>query len=376
MAMGRLLRHFTQQLFYPKYLLPLRPTKLTQNLLHALQSVLADELAVIAFTEEELVWQTNQQLPMEERITYRTFQRYKAVVMSAETGEDSPKPPPETPADRVGEQPEKAIEPDIDPENTELVRQMHVTIKDALMKQKLALVKGVYAQQPNWRRFCWMLERKFPDFRLKLPTVLKAPQPEAAIVTQPTANLPKPVAPAAINAIKKEADEAEKAKKLVAWMAKAAADKAAEEAIREANKPKTVEEKWERRTHLPWKPMPLNTTATFEVRLIKSLETEMQTDVAAGYLNPYAHLEYRPHTVDYVGGYYKCYGMGDDKLPYRVHLSNEDEAPEPEQLEALWIDQQRVRNNVIRFEQGLPSIPPPDEENPYSRRGSILGHSG
>lgn len=185
----------------------MRPTKLTHSLLQAFQSVLTDELAAIAFTEEELVWQANQQLPNHERISYRTYQRYKADILYMEE-------------EGLPDNNEELVPmPSDDGDNdADLVRQMYVCLKDALMKQKLALVRGVYEAKPNWRRYTWMLERKFPDFRLKLPPALGA-----TLVNDKKADSPKGEA-------KKERKapetEAEKQQRYKDWAAKQAAEKA------------------------------------------------------------------------------------------------------------------------------------------------------
>lgn len=341
----------------------MRPTKLTPKLLHALQSVLTDEFAVIAFTEEELVWQANQKLPLEERITYRTFQRYKAVVMSAETGDEL----------TTSEYTEQPIAPETDAANTELVREMHTTIKSALFQQKLAMVKGVYAQLPNWRRYCWLLERKFPDFRLKQIVQAKPPQPLVSSAPLKPNDIAKSVDPVVSQKIPAEPP---KPNQLGTIIADLAAKKAAEAAQQQANMPKTVEEKWQQRNHLPWKPMPLGTKVEFPVNKMYALDRELKADIAAGYINPYAHLEYRPDAVEYVQGFYRCFGMGEGKLPLRVHILNQSEAPEPDQLEALWHEQERVRNNIILWEQGLPQIPRPEDPNAPHLRAQIFGHSG
>jgi len=333
----------------------MRPTKLTHSLLQAFQSVLTDELAAIAFTEEELVWQANQQLPSHERISYRTYQRYKSDILYMEE---------EGLADNNEELvPMPADDGDDD---ADLVRQMYVCLKEALMKQKLALVKGIYAAQPNWRRYTWMLERKFPDFRLKLPPTLAA-----TLVNDKKADSLKGEAKKERKAAE---TEAEKKLRIEAYFAKLAAEKA-------LVKPPTVEEKWKGMYHQPWKPMYFGSEGYFKIDRIKELEAEMERDVAAGYVNPYAHLEYRREPLpDGETGFYKTFGMGDGKLPLLVHMLRDADSPKREERQELWEEQQHKRRNMIRAEQGLPPLDLPEEldVNRHSRRwsGSILGHSG
>ncbi len=349
----------------------MRPTKLTHSLLQAFQSVLTDELAAIAFTEEELVWQANQQLPSHERISYRTYQRYKADILCVETqdirnvilslaqGEKGHKTQ-DLLQDVDGENQH------LDTENTELVRQMHVTLTSALMKQKLALVRGIYEAKPNWRRYTWMLERKFPDFRLKLPPALAA-----TLVNDKKADSSKGEA-------KKERKapetEAEKQQRYKDWAAKQAAEKA-------LIKPPTVEEKWKSTYNQPWKPMFFGGQAYFKLNDIKEMEEEMERDVAAGYVNPYAHLEYRREPLpDGETGFYKTFGMGEEKLPLLVYMLRDADSPKIEERQELWEKQEHRRKNIIRAEQGLPPLDPPESlgDHNHTRRwsGSILGHSG
>jgi hypothetical protein len=334
---------------------PMRPTKLTHSLLQAFQSVLTDELAAIAFTEEELVWQANQQLPNHERISYRTYQRYKADIMYMEE-EGLPDNNEEL----------MPMPTDDEDDDADLVGQMYVCLKDALMKQKLALVRGIYEAKPNWRRYTWMLERKFPDFRLKLT---------AAINGTPLADKKLESTKGEGKKDKKAPEtEAEKQQRYKDWTAQKAAEKA-------IVKPLTVDQKWESRYHLPWKPMFFGNEGYFKLDKIKELEEEMKRDVAAGYANPHAHLEYRREPLlDDEGGFYISIGMGEGKLPLLVHAFRQADSPKREEYQELWEKQEHKRKNIIRAEQGLPPLDLPEEldDNNHTRRwsASILGHSG
>jgi hypothetical protein len=317
--------------------------------------VLTDELAAIAFTEEELVWQANQQLPNHERISYRTYQRYKADILYMEE-------------EGLPDNNEELVPMPYDDgdDDADLVRQMYVCLKDALMKQKLALVRGVYEAKPNWRRYTWMLERKFPDFRLKLPAAINGTSLADKKLDTPRGEGRKDkIAPET---------EAEKKLRIEAYFAKKAAEKA-------LIKPLSVEQKWEGRYHQPWKPMFFGNEGYFKLDIIKELEEEMERDVAAGYINPYAHLEYRREPLpDGETGFYKLFGMGDGKLPLLVHMLRDSDSPKREEYQELWEKQEHKRKNMIRAEQGLPpeALPSELEENRHSLRwsGSILGHSG
>ncbi|CAN5410374.1 hypothetical protein BH09BAC1_BH09BAC1_25810 [soil metagenome] len=315
----------------------MRPTKLTQNLLDAFRAVLTDELAAIAFTEEELVWQANRRLPAEEQISYRTYQRYKSDILHEEEHGD------------------ELIPIDVDDEedhNAEVVQQMYVCLKDALMKQKLALVRGIYEGLPNWRRYSWMLERKFPDFKLRLPEkqlpiIPTAPSPSAK---QKGASMDH--GPSTIVQKKPEPEE--------------------------PPKPLTVEEKWGKRYSQPWKPSHMHSTINYRLEQLRALEEEMERDVAAGYINPYAHLGYRPDKERHDNGFYKVYGMGENILPLRVHMIRDCDSPKREDRQALWEEQERKRLNDLRAEQDpnyVPEPPPPPAPAYEPRLRGILGFS-
>jgi hypothetical protein len=325
----------------------MRPTKLTHQLLDAFRAVLDDELAVIAFTEEELVWQANQHLPVAEQITYRTYQRYKADILLNET-QDA----------RHKTQDQHNVTMDHGPstmdheENTELVRQMHVTLTSALLKQKLALVKGIYAAEPNWRRYAWMLERKFPDFRLKMPVRSTV---DACLVSnegpQSTdkSNQPSPEARQALTELEQ------------------------------------MERKWGKGSNYtsPWYQGPEYYVFYLTPENVRDLEEEMANDIAKGYVNPYANLGYQPATCppgidynDYENGWYNFFAMGTKtpRLPLRLWMPEHIEPadiPSNATKEIWWAKQEWQRqhpNEPYLNENGEPEnidvfVPPPRQRN-------------
>lgn len=331
----------------------MRPTKLTPALLQAFRTVVADEWAALAFTEEELVWQANQHLPETDRISYRTYQRYKADVLLNET------------IDLFETQDVRNNTQD-DDQNTALVLAMHDTLKGALLAQKKALVRGVCEGLPNWRRYAWLLERKFPDFRLKSLAEALAKQPK-----------PAPEA-AEENKEQKETIKAEEAKKKRQQIAA----KLAEEMAAEAERMKDPAYKWKKRGYTPFVPSSPGFYYTMYPEQLKALEEEMARDVAAGYQDPYAHLGYRPDPVERTSGCYLVMGMGTDRLPLLAHVYRTADAPNAEQREELWLAQEQQRRNIIRAEQGLPpeNLPEPPEHAPSEHaahgRNTIYGHSG
>lgn len=342
----------------------MRPTKFTPELLDAFRAVLADEWSAVAFTEEELVWQANRRLPQADRISYRTYLRYKAILETQDTRhetqdlliDDATSSPPSHGNERMDKEGLGVVEE----ANTQLIQDMHDTLKEALLTQKKALVRGVCEGQPNWRRYTWLLERKFPDFRLKplseaLGRKVKPPEPEK----------------------EPEDDEQTKTKRREAYFAKIEAQKAAE---RELNKDPYV--KWDR-GYLPWTPFNEGSSYSIRPHELKAKEEELARDVAAGYQNPFAHLGYRPDPIERTDGIYVIIGMGMERLPLRVHVYRFADEPNSEEREELWLIQEQERRNIIRAEQGLPpeNLPEPTEtstpDSPTRRGpGVIYGTSG
>ena len=59
----------------------MKPSKLTNRVIEAFETVLSDELNMIVCTDEELYILVNDLLNEHEQISYRSFQRYKAKAM-------------------------------------------------------------------------------------------------------------------------------------------------------------------------------------------------------------------------------------------------------------------------------------------------------
>lgn len=300
----------------------MRPTKLTANLLEAFRAVLADELAAIAFTEEELVWQANQRLQPDEQITYRTYQRYKAffetqdvrhktqdawfeaqdegnVIMSGVEGYMA--------KDLLQEvlQPSLPLQNGEEHEaNAELVAKMYNTFKGALLQQKLALVRGIHEGAPNWRRFAWMLERKFPDFNMK--TIAPASAKPAAEATPAPTTLADAV-PARLKAAQKV--------------------------------PEKMEDKWQ--LYIPMKPFDNDKSWTVEAETLYTIEEGIAYYECLGMDNPYKHLGYQEAEM-HDAGQFRFYGMGPGRLPLRQYCPPKGTFPTltAEEKERLWAVQQ------------------------------------
>jgi hypothetical protein len=116
-----------------------RPTKLTLNFLDIAKRIVDDDINAIIFTDEELLFQINEKLSEEQRITERTFQRWKAK------------------SDKVNE---------LD----DLGKRFVVLIKSALIKQKRHLFEK-FREEPNqWQRWAWIIERKFDHWNIRQKT--------------------------------------------------------------------------------------------------------------------------------------------------------------------------------------------------------------
>lgn len=295
----------------------MRPTKLTPALLDAFNAVLADELAVIAFTEEELVWQANQRLPRTERISYRTFQRYKAEVILNETQDIRNVILSGVEGHETEEQYETALaegaDDTIETENTALVQLVHETITSALHTQKLNLVRGALEGKPNWRRYNWMLERKFPDFRLRAAaqpaTKNLEPEPDKPTADKPIAKKPPP-----------------------------------EPELTELQK---MERKW--KYQIPWAPMNAGCSRSIGAEELYKIEHDLPLDEAATeYQNPYAHFGYLPDERR-TGGFYVFTGMGMDKLCHRRYLGPDDSRLSLSQnaIDLQWEEQEKERQQAL-----------------------------
>lgn len=133
----------------------MRPTKLTQQLLEAFDTVLSDELNILVCTDEELCILINDLLPEHLQISYRSFQRYKAQVQGMLTKHLKEAPIPET------------AEVPVEVEKQELMAHLYLLFRKAVIKQKRSLMKQILAHNHGWQRFKWLLHTKFAEFNPK-----------------------------------------------------------------------------------------------------------------------------------------------------------------------------------------------------------------
>ncbi len=116
----------------------MRPTKLTDNFIEVATSIIFDDINAIILTDEELVMLINERLEEKERISDRTFRRWK------DKNKD----------DKIEE---------ID----EIGKSFVLLIKKALTIQKRHLFEK-FREEPNqWQKWAWIIERKFDDWNIK-----------------------------------------------------------------------------------------------------------------------------------------------------------------------------------------------------------------
>ncbi len=109
-------------------------TKLTKDFLKALKEVLKDD-SVAFLTDEQVITLVNDKLPKEKKITKRVWENWKSG--------DTPKQFPNE------------------------AKQFNGLIKMALIQQKIYLFKRMLdAKSGEWQKYAWMIERKFPEWRL------------------------------------------------------------------------------------------------------------------------------------------------------------------------------------------------------------------
>lgn len=130
----------------------MRPSKLTRRVISIFNEVLATEHNALVCTDEELCILVNERLTRDERISYRTFQRYKAKAMRMMTEEEEDEEAQEA----------KTAQPD---EMTELYQKLYVLCRKAIIKQKNRLMGLVIEAKQGWQRYKWLLEKKMQEWQ-------------------------------------------------------------------------------------------------------------------------------------------------------------------------------------------------------------------
>ncbi len=109
-----------------------RPSKLTPDVVDIFEEVV--NANILCCTDEELFLLLNDELEEADRVSYRTFQRWKA-------GEDK--------------------------ENDELFNRFCRLIKKALIKEKRNLLDHLKTEEKQWQKWAWIIERKFDEWNIK-----------------------------------------------------------------------------------------------------------------------------------------------------------------------------------------------------------------
>lgn len=118
-------------------------SKLNDNFINALKSVLSDTDSVIIFTDEELLAETNELLNKEERVCNRTFRRWKAEAIKID--------------DTI-----------TDLDTGTLIDKFTFLVKKALRKAKKQLYENLKSEDSKfWTRWAWIFERKFDSWNLR-----------------------------------------------------------------------------------------------------------------------------------------------------------------------------------------------------------------
>lgn len=109
-----------------------RPTKIT-NFISAFRKVIEQNpFDVISMTDDELLFQCNNLLKEDAKISDRTFERWK------NKEEESP-----------------------------IFQEFCRLYKQALTQQKRELFRKLQSEPAQWQRFAWIIERKFSEFNLR-----------------------------------------------------------------------------------------------------------------------------------------------------------------------------------------------------------------
>lgn len=123
-----------------------RPTKLTEEFLAAVKSVIDEDQNVLVCTDDELLMLINKRLPEESRISERSFQLWKAGDFS---------------------------------ENSDGIEFLRL-IKEALVKEKKSLMTMLKTDEKAWQRWAWIIERKFDEWNIKMKTDMEVSGKEGA----------------------------------------------------------------------------------------------------------------------------------------------------------------------------------------------------
>ncbi len=140
-----------------------RPPKINREILQIFRNLVKEENLLLACTDEDMVMMLNEELFVEHRISYRTFQRYKSRALR------------------------QMPIPDADP----LYIDLFTILRTGYVRLRQQLLGAVIKDHIGCKRYMWILERKFKEWNLRWtpPEVELTENPEEAIV-EDTDNYP------------------------------------------------------------------------------------------------------------------------------------------------------------------------------------------
>ncbi len=140
-----------------------RPPKINREILDIFRRLVKEENLLLAATDEDMVMMLNEELFVEHRISYRTFQRYKSRALR-----------------------QMAI-PDADP----LYIDLFTILRTGYVRLRQQLLSAMIQDNIGSKRYMWILERKFKEWNLRWtpPETELEENPEEPIV-EDTDNYP------------------------------------------------------------------------------------------------------------------------------------------------------------------------------------------
>jgi len=124
------------------------PRKLNDRRIKSADKILNEELNIIILTDEELCILINEWVEEEDRISYRTFQYYKADINGWKNIDDNI---------------------DIIDEERETLWEFLRLYKKALITQRKNLFKKMSNSDEKQRqKYAWIIERKFSEWNLRI----------------------------------------------------------------------------------------------------------------------------------------------------------------------------------------------------------------
>ncbi|CAN5400121.1 hypothetical protein BH09BAC1_BH09BAC1_02780 [soil metagenome] len=142
----------------------MRPPKINREIIDIFRNLVKEENLLLACTDEDMVAMLNEELFVEHRINYRTFQRYKARAIK-----------------------EQNI-PDADPLYLDLIN----ILRMGYVRLRQQLLTAILKDHITAKRYMWVLERKFREWNIRAipPVVVEEEQNEEEPILERTDQYP------------------------------------------------------------------------------------------------------------------------------------------------------------------------------------------